>query len=322
MNGLQNLKGLTLDQYEQARAKAVERVKARIGDRPSRKQFQRELGSLWTVLDGLALIVFVAALVVSSAHIITHMGALSDTSYAVSTNAGIILSEQDYTVIHQLAMIALAEASMLLFMVMHGMNASSRAARGGLWKHLSLPLVLALIAAVFVFVANWQSEIGLLESIMPPVFTVGIGLHLERLIVAGLRRREDLDRRYLAALDVYERSIEDPEKHPDFVALLRQEVWARLISLPSNRDWKEAPAAVRHAAVRREMERDTWAHEDAPALVEAWEPPRPMIAPAGRRSGNIPQELGESVFTPMAQLENAPGIENTIQMFSANGHHK
>ncbi|MBK8028220.1 MAG: hypothetical protein IPK17_01655 [Chloroflexi bacterium] len=111
MNQLANLKGLNLDQYEQARGRAIERVKARIGDRPTRKQFQRELGSLWTVLDGLALIVFVAALAVSSAHIITHMGTLATNSYEDSTRAGIILSIGDYTVIHQIAMIMLAEAS-------------------------------------------------------------------------------------------------------------------------------------------------------------------------------------------------------------------
>ncbi|MBK8028221.1 MAG: hypothetical protein IPK17_01660 [Chloroflexi bacterium] len=183
---------------------------------------------------------------------------------------------------------------------------------------MSLPLVLALIAATFVFVANWQSGIGLLESIMPPVFTVGIGLHLERLIVAGLRRRDDIDQRYLTALEVYERATEDPTKHPEFSALLRQEVWARLIALPTNREWKEAPAAVKHAAVRREMERDPWAHEDAPGLVEEWQPPRPTSARTGDIGSTAPTADAHE-YTPMIVPVSVNGNDVSI---SSNGNHR
>lgn len=269
---LANLKPLTTDQYDQARAKAVERVKGRIGEHPTRDQFKRELGSLWTVLDILALIVFLAALFVSSAHIITHMGLLSQFSYNADNTTGIVLPISNYTVIHQLGMILLAEASMLLFMVMHGMRAKERERRSPWLRPFSLPLALALIAATFVFVANWQSGIGLLEALMPPVFTVGIGLHLERLIVAGLQRREEITARYLEALNVYERATEDPTKHPEFMPILRQELWARLISLPSNKDYRDAPPSVKHAAVRRELERDRWAYADEVQHVEEWYP--------------------------------------------------
>lgn len=308
MNALQNLKPLSIDQYEQARARAVDRVKARIGERPTREQFKRELGSLWTVLDGLALIVFVAALAVSSAHIITHMGILAGQSYQESTSAGIVLSRGDYTIIHQLAMILLAEASMLLFMVMHGMNAPARAGRSPWLRPLSLPLVLALIAATFVFVANWQSGIGLLESIMPPVFTVGIGLHLERLIVAGMSRRDEVDQRYLAALAVYEHATDDPTKHPDFMPMMRQEIWQKLVSLQANRDWRDAPTPIKHAAVRREMERDSWAHEAAPALQEDWQPPRPTNARTGD-SGNTLPTWGDLASMPTVAPDTGLGTD-------------
>ena len=293
MSVLSTLKPLTTDQYDQARAKAIERVKARIGTRPTRDQFKRELGALWSALDVLALIVFVAALLVSSAHIITHMGMLASLSYNSAIETGIVLPISDYTIIHQIGMILLAEASMLLFMVMHGMRAREREGRAWWSRHFSLPLLLALIAATFVFVANWQSGIGLLEALMPPVFTVGIGLHLERLIVAGLHRREEITRRYLEALHIYEHATEDPTKHPEFLPVLRQEIWARLVSLPTNKEFRDAPPSVKHAAVRRELERDHWAYvEDAPEVGDDWQPPPALNG--GRVNGK--KRTGE---TPM-----------------------
>lgn len=84
---------------------------------------------------------------------------------------------------------------------------------------------LALIAAVFVIVANWQSEVGGLESIMPAMFTLGLGLNLERLLVATLKRREDVTQQYLAALATWEAATVDPTKHPDYLPVLRQEIW-------------------------------------------------------------------------------------------------
>lgn len=90
-----DLKRLNLDQLEQAEHRAVERVKRQIGERPTRVQFRRETGLSWTLLDGLALIVFLAALGVSSAHIVTHMGLVATRSYNGAVPAGIVLSLND-----------------------------------------------------------------------------------------------------------------------------------------------------------------------------------------------------------------------------------
>ncbi|HSS97892.1 MAG TPA: hypothetical protein VLK33_12720 [Terriglobales bacterium] len=94
---INDLKPLTLEQYDQCRARALERVSKRIGDKPTREQFQRELGALWTILDIIALVVFLPALAISSIHIIAHMGNLAEASYAatVQAGAGTILS-RDY----------------------------------------------------------------------------------------------------------------------------------------------------------------------------------------------------------------------------------
>jgi hypothetical protein len=302
-----SIKTLTTDQYEAAREKAIERVKGRIGDKPTREQFRREMATIFTPLDYLAMIVFAAALIISSAHILTHMGKITGANFDPGYATGIVLGQAAYTIAHQIGMIFLAEASMLLFMVMHGMSSAERAQHKGVRKVASIPLALAIIAGLFVFIANIQSGIGLLESLMPPLFTVGIGFRLETLIVELLKRRNEIDARYISAIDVYERATADPTAHPDFVPFFRQAIWEKLIGIAANRDWKDAPAGARAAAVRREMERDAWAYGDQMIPDEAWQPERPTKPQNARsRSGNSAPEPDEGDDTQPMQIGSAP----------------
>lgn len=256
MYQLDKLKPLNSDQYDAARRKALERVQQRIGDKPKRSDFQRELGSIFTPLDMLALGVFVPAFIVSSIHILQHMGALANASYAtISTYSnGTVIGRDFYIAAHQWSTIPLAESSMLLFLVMFAMTPR------GNWRKWVF-LVLACVATAFVIAANAGAGMGL-ESLLPPIFTIGVGLHLEGLIVRLLERREEVNSRYLAALTTWEEASKDATKHPDYMAILKQEVWARLMALSSNKQFADAPVAFKHAAVRREMERDTWAYDD------------------------------------------------------------
>ena len=160
---LNGLKPLTTDQYDKCREAALQRVQSRIGDKPHRRGFERELGSLWALLDVLGLVVFAAAFAVSSVHIILHMGQLANESYGKlsQSTTGIFIGDDLYTAVHQWGMIFMSECSMILFAVLFGMTRKTRRR----WVFLAL----AIIAAVFVVVANWQSKVGLLESIMPAI---------------------------------------------------------------------------------------------------------------------------------------------------------
>lgn len=163
-------------------------------------------------------------------------------------SAGTVIERDFYIAAHQWATVPLAEASMLLFLVMFAMSG-----RG--WRKWVF-FTLAFVATAFVLVANAGAGLGL-ESLLAPVFTIGVGLHLEGLIVRQLERRSDVNTRYLAALSTWEAASQDATKHPDYVPILKQEVWARLIALSTNKPFSDATAALKHAAVRREMERDT-----------------------------------------------------------------
>lgn len=296
---LSELKSLTTLQYDECKERAIRRVQRTIGDKPSRQQFQRELGRLWTVLDILAIVVFIPALFVSSVHIITHMGKLAADSYKAANlaQAGTIIGQDLYVAIHQWFMIPLAEGSMILFMVLFGLTKAG-------WRRW-VYLALAVVALTFVAIANWQSGIGSLEAVLAPIFTIGIGLKVEHLIVQALERRAVVDKDYLKAMAVWEAATQDATKHPDYKPMLANELWQALMKPKGNQWAVEAPPGFKVAAVQREMARERWAYEQVEATT-AYEPaqevkPQKVAVPFG----NIATGDHESI--PMIVSANGNG---------------
>lgn len=226
---LKDIKPLTNTQYDQCRQEAVERVRTKVGDRPQRKDFERELEPLWHPLDFIALLVGLSAWAVSSVHILTHAGRMAAESFSRTVSAveiaGAQIEQAAYGGVHQVGFIVLAESAMILFMVMHSSREIVQRQKGEqaipfwLRRSVSIPLLLALMTALFVIVANWQSGVGPLESILPPAVTIGLGIYFERLISETLRRRKDVTARYLEAMRLYEAAQKDIESHPDFHAV-------------------------------------------------------------------------------------------------------
>jgi hypothetical protein len=181
------------------------------------------------------------------------MGMLANQSYQVAglSQAGTIISRDAYVAFHQWGMIPLAEGSMILFMVLFGLT------RDG-WRRW-VYLLLALTALLFVTIANWQSGIGSLEALLAPIFTVGIGLKLELLIVQMMKRRKEVDDNYLKAMGIWEAATADATSHPDYIPMFRQEIWAALVR--KNKDYADASRGFKYGAVEREMARDKWAYE-------------------------------------------------------------
>lgn len=250
------MNSLTPTQYETAKAKAMKSVEKHIGDKPERAKFAKEHGSLFDVLDVIAFVIFLAALLISSTHIIALMANQSEATHK-SAAAGIQISAHLYTVIHQLGMIFLAELSAILFLVMFNMSKNK------------LFLGMAVLAALFVFGANLASGLNVAIAIMPPVFTLGIGYRLEIIITEYLRRRGELDERYNAALNQYESAIEDPATHPAYIASLRAEVWRSLAS--KNKLDADTPPEQKLRMVTTEIKRHAWT--DKAGITE------PFLAP-------------------------------------------
>lgn len=257
---LAHLKPLTTEQYDRCREAALRRVQARIGSRPQRQHFEREYARLWSVLDILALIIFIAALAVSSLHILTWSGREAGRVFDETGVTGWAVDALTFGRIHQLGLIAMSEASILLFTVMFRLTRN---------RVRWILLALAIGAVVFVFSANLASGIAPFVALLVPAFTVGISIRLEWLLVEGLKRRREVDEKYRAALAQYETASQDATQHPHYAAILRQELWQKIASLKVNQVYVDAPPALKLEAVNRELQRELWAYEGEQVTLPA-----------------------------------------------------
>lgn len=282
---LHEMKELTGTQFDAARLAAERRAALRVGDRPRRADYRREYGALWGALDALAALIFAAALAISSVHILAYAGHEAAASFDRVQGApllGLAVEGAAYGVIHQLGFILLAESAMLLFFVLY---------RTGRGVERWLSLALALAAMIFVVVANLSSGLNLFLALLAPAFTIGIGFRLEALIAEKLRRAREVDARYRAALEVWEAASADITRHPDYRALLAQEVWAKLMAQRANAGYVDAPPALKRAAVQRELAKDAWAVE-VEAPIQA--------APQARLSAAAAPEVEAVEAAPLA----------------------
>jgi hypothetical protein len=265
---------LSSQQRDYAHQKAKERILALIGPKPTRDQFLKEYGRLWGILDVLVLLIFLAALAISSAHIVKHMGSLSSAVDLTRFNGGLQINESTWIAVHQFGFIVLAESAMLLFMILFSMERK--------WWRRILSLLLAITAMSFVISANIQSGIGTLESIMPPLFTIGIGLHIERLIVQAIKRRNSVQVAYETALIEWERSTASTEAHPNWKRVYRETLFDTLVDAQVGRGKSERQAYLRELSpgqklrlVNQEINASSWAEgksEDTPSTTTPAKP--------------------------------------------------
>jgi hypothetical protein len=331
---LHHVKPLNNNQYDSCRTEAVQRVQAKVGERPERKHFERELEPLWQPLDVIALIVGLSAWLVSSIHILTHAGRMAAQSFAETVAAvnlaGFHVSEATYGHVHQLGLITLAESAMILFMVMHSsrLKPPQRRAESNITYAMrtgpSIPLLLALMAAGFTLYANMQSGVGILESLLPPAVTIGLGIYFERIIAEMIKRRKDVTARYLEAMRIWEAAQRDIESHPDFLPFFRQALAQKIMSLKPQKDYPQVPIAVVKQAVAREMYRDQWAFEDDSRIIEQVRgimSASVPVVPASPPSSAVPPGGGDVNPTPgssPAAAAQEPQLEPVLR--TSNGH--
>ena len=319
---LETIKGLSTAQYDRCKGTAEQRIRERAGDKPRRRDFVRELEPLWGILDIAALLVLLSAWLVSSAHILTHVGQASFNAYqAVQPGqfAGWLWNSEWYGYAHQIGYIILAESAMILFMTMFAaMHHREGEGQVAFYARKMIPLGLALGSALFVVVANWQSGVGELESILPPAVTIGLGFWLEGKLATQLERQKAITARYLEAVERYELAQMEVESHPDYLPYLRQEVAQKLMSITPQKNYPDVPIPVLKAAVARELYRDEWAFQEqatftAGGLTEPVNPSPPVAGTGPLPVSPLPTEadlesIGEPVtMTPASGNGQNPG---------------
>jgi hypothetical protein len=305
---LTKIKGLTNREYDMCREEAIDRVKTKAGERPQRKDFLRNYEPLFSILDIFALLVGLSAWAISSAHILIHAGQMSFASYQTvnkAAYAGTLWDATLYGNLHQIGFIVLSETAMILFAVMWAANKPKR--RQGqhvlgymLQSVLSIPFWLAVITAVFVVVANVQSGIGALESILPPAVTIGLGIYAEGKLAELIRRRQEITARYLQELSTWETAQRNIEHHPDFLPFFRQALALRI----QRKNREELPLVIVRRSVAREMQREISAYEDDSHIIE-----------------QVQEALESGVnFTQAALPQGSPLRQETSPIRASNGN--
>lgn len=264
---MNTIKNLNLNQYQTARENALKAIETRIGDKPNRDAFKRESAPVWELMDGFLIIVFIAAFAVSTLHIFdfSRIQALAAFEHSAYTDSpvGIGFSSWFYAAVHQVAMVLLAEFSMLTFFTYWGLERKRATKRGakGIVSFIggfqgAVSLLLGSMAFAFVFYVNLTSGVFILMAITPPAVLLGVGFRLERVAIELLTRKRDMQVRYETALTTWELASKDPEQHPDFRAIFRQSIFERLTALKSNKWLLDANMRTQQIAVAREMRRE------------------------------------------------------------------
>ena len=271
---LNDVKPLDLAQYETVKTRAGKVLKDRLGDKPRRRDYDTDREPVWSLWDLPAAVIMLAALLLSTSHVMTHMGKQALETYpAAGQLAGDLWDLTTYGQVHQYAALAMAEAAVLLFVMLFKHVALPR--KGQDWRDFVGPvtlgatfLTLGVMAALFVFNANLQSGQGWLEAILPPALTLGLGLYLETKLTASLAQREAVTMAYREALAVWQQAQRDITEHADYRATLRKALAEALLAVPHN-SRLAIPQDVLALAVARELYKDDiWQRSDRAELAQ------------------------------------------------------
>lgn len=96
---------------------------------------------------------------------------------------------------------------------------------------------------------------------MPAIFTIGISLNLESVVVEMLDRRASVNQKYQIAISTWEKATDDPTQYPNYKQLLIREIWEKLSKLKDNNELIDVSIRHKILAVSRELQRDEWAKE-------------------------------------------------------------
>lgn len=282
-SSISNIKQLNSEQYTRCRENALKLVKRRIGEKPSRKQFEKEYAPILTILDKLAFLVFLSSFAISATHIFIFSGEQANTSYvsAVGTILGVSIPSFLFGITHQLGFLVLSEASTILFATMASL------AKG---REKYLLWFLALCAAGFVLMANLNSNLHPFLGVLTPIFTLGTSTKLKTYFVEKIRRNNEIDAKYHEALEQWQIGTSEPEKHPMYKNLFAAELWSKLSSLKANVDWIAADNETKRLAVLREIEihENVFGNLDMPVLTNAFLPATQPIHSMNGHSKIVP----------------------------------
>ena len=161
---------------------------------------------------------------------------------------------------------------------------------------MSPDLLLALLAVAFILKVNLESGLPQLESVLPPAFTIGLGLHLEHIAASLIARGRRLTERLEEAYKAWELATKTPELHPDYEIEEIKAIWDQLAR--KNKTLVDSMSGNDKLRwVRKEQERDLVFKEEVQKekVVAVKQKAEEVKAETKKKSKNLKQDFYDLV---------------------------
>lgn len=253
---LAQIKPLTQEERQAARAAAQEAVQRDIGDRPNREYFnhhtaQRYPPGVTKLINVLCIVLLLAAFTPSAIRL-----------YVIGSETfGAAVSFELAAVVVGIATVLTAEIGQVVFSLALATLGTSTSARRLLYGSMGIATIIALVGNVQVALpGHMESPFAWLEAIAPPLLVLSTAYVLKEQMLEAIEQRHANERAYQEAVNEWQQATVNPEAHPRWMQFHANAIRDALRKVNSRR--REALEALTHgdwrALVYRELQADSW----------------------------------------------------------------
>lgn len=267
---LAQIKPLTQEERQAARAAAQEAVQRDIGDRPNREYFNHHAARRYPpgvtkLINVLCIVLLLAAFTPSAIRL-----------YVIGSETfGAAVSFELAAVAVGIATVLTAEIGQVVFSLALATLGTSKGARRLLYGSMGIATTIALVGNVQVALpGHMESPFAWLEAIAPPLLVLSTAYVLKEQMLEAIEQRHANERAYQEAMNGWHQATVSPEAHPRWMQFHANALRDALRKVNSRR--RETLEGLTHgdwrALVYRELQADSWYEMPeapaAPVLVE------------------------------------------------------
>lgn len=250
------IKPLTQEQRQNARALGQQAVVREVGDCPLRENFDRHTVSRYppsvTRLINVLCIVLLLAAFTPSAIRLFVIGSQTFGA-AVPTNLAMVAVG--------IATVLTAEIGQVVFSLALATLGTTPSARRLLYTSMGIATAIALVGNVQVALpGHHESPFAWLEAIAPPLLVLSTAYVLKEQLLESIEMRHANERAYQEAVNLWQASTANPESHPNWMQFYANAL--RDAIRKANNRRKDALASLTtadwRALVYRELQADNW----------------------------------------------------------------
>jgi hypothetical protein len=253
---LSQIKPLTQEERQNARAASQQAVTRAVGERPLREAFDRHTASRYPpsvtkLINGLCIALLLAAFTPSAIRLFvigskTFGAAVPDSLALVAVGVATVLTAEIGQVVFSLALATM------------GTTASARRL---LYASMGIAMAIALVGNVQVALpGHMDSPFAWLEAIAPPLLVLSTAYVLKEQLLDAIETRHANERAYQEAVNLWQSATADPESHPHWIQFYANALRDAIRKANSRRKeaLTELTTADWRALVYRELQADNW----------------------------------------------------------------